>query len=255
LFICGVSLAQTSFTKKITGKVTNKDIGVSDVHVMNTSAGRATISNESGNFSIQVTVGDTLLFSAVQFKRKTLIINASILTSKTLFVPLEEFVNELDEVVVRPYDLSGDLTKDMRNMDTGQVVSATSLGLPNASVKPLIQSERQLQTATAGKFHPLMILNPPIDPLINAISGRTKMLKKRFARDKKDMELQRLRSGIADSLFLTQLKIPRDRIDDFMYFCEADEHFDSVVKAENRMAIWEFLLKKSDVYRKNNALD
>jgi len=248
-------MAQTSFTKRIAGKVMNKDVGVSDVHVMNTSANRATISNESGDFAIHVTIGDTLLFSAVQFRRKSLVINAAILASKVVFVPLEEFVNELDEVVVRPYDLSGDLGKDMQNMDTGQVVSATSLGLPNTQVKPLIQSERQLQTATAGKFHPLMILNPPIDPLINAISGRTKMLKKRFARDKKDIQLEGLRSSIADSLFLTQLKIPEERINDFMYFCEVDDTFDSLVKSDDRFAIWEFLLKKSDVYRKNNALD
>ncbi|MBT8185653.1 MAG: hypothetical protein KJN76_12485 [Eudoraea sp.] len=248
-------MAQDSFSKRMAGKVISKDIGISDVHIMNTSAGRATISDQRGNFNIQVTLGDTLLISAVQFKRKSLVINASILASQEIIVPLEEFVNELDEVVVRPYDLSGDLNKDMQNMDTGQVVSATSLGLPNARVKPLIQSERQLQTATAGKFHPLMLLNPPIDPLINAISGRTKMLKKRFARDKKAMQLQRLRSGIADSLFLTQLKIPREKIDDFMYFCEVDESFETLVKSENRIAIWEFLLKKSDVYRKNNGLD
>ena len=255
MLISAISLAQTPFTKRIEGKLLNKDVGVADVHVMNTSANRATISNESGNFAIQVSLGDTLIFSAVQFKRKSLVINAAILESKVVFVPLEEFVNELDEVIVRPYDLSGDLNKDMQNMNTGQVVSATSLGLPNAHVKPLIQSERQLQTATAGKFHPLMLLNPPIDPLINAISGRTKMLKKRLARDKKDMRLQGLRSSIADSLFLTQLKIPRERIDDFMYFCEADVSFESLVKSDDQIAIWEFLLIKSDDYRKNNELD
>lgn len=233
----------------------NKDVGVADVHVMNTSANRATITNESGNFAIQVTLGDTLLFSAVQFKRKSIVINVGILESKVVFVPLEEFVNELDEVVVRPFDLSGDLSKDMQQMDTGYVISATSLGLPNASVKPLIQSERQLQTATAGKFHPLMILNPPIDPLINAISGRTKMLKKRLARDKKEMRLQGLRGSVADSLFITQLKIPRERIDDFMYFCEADESFDSLIDTADSITIWEFLLNKSYAYRKNNELD
>lgn len=233
----------------------NKDIGVADVHVMNTSASRATISNDNGYFAIEVTLGDTLLFSAVQFKRKSLVINAEMLSSKMLFVPLEEFVNELDEVVVRPYDLSGDLGKDMQNMDTGAVVSATSLGLPNAHVKPPIQSVRHLQTATAGKFHPLMILNPPIDPLINAISGRTKMLKKRVARDKKDIRLQQLRSSVPDSLFLTQLKIPKEKIDDFMYFCEVDAAFDSLVNTDNRIAIWEFLLTKSLSYRENNGLD
>ena len=254
VFSCSVARAQTSFTKTLEGQVMNKDNGVADVHVMNTSAKKATISNEKGNFSIRVTLGDTLLFSAVQFKRKTLVVNTNILESKFVVISLEEFVNELDEVVVRPYDLSGDLSKDMQNLQIGQVVSATSLGLPNAHVKPMIQSERQLRTAAGPKFHPLMLLSPPVDPIINAITGRTKMLKKRVARDKKDLKLREVRNSLADSLFVTQLKIPLERIDDFMYFCEADEQFEILVANDDKFAIWDFLLKKSMAYRKNNKL-
>ena len=255
LFVCAVSMAQTSFSKNLEGKAVSKNNGVADVHIMNISANKATITDEEGNFIITVTLGDTLLFSAVQFKRKTLVISSAILESKFISVSLEEFVNELDEVVVRPFDLSGDLAEDMKQLQIGQVVSATSLGLPNAHVKPLMQSERQLRTAAGPKFHPLMILSPPIDPIINAISGRTKMLKKRVARDKKELRLQGVRNSVADSLFLTQLRIPKEKIDDFMYFCEADETFDTLVRSDDKIAIWDFLLKKSAAYRENNALD
>ncbi len=255
LLICAVSVAQTSFTHSLQGRVVSENKGVTDVHVMNTSAKKATISDEEGHFIIPVRLNDTLLFSAVQFKRKTMVVTAALLESTTVYVPLEEFVNELDEVVVRPYDLSGDLTRDMQSMNTGQVISSSTLGLPNADVKPLMQSERQLQQATAGKFHPLMVLNPPIDPLINAITGRTKMLKKRVARDKKYLQTEKARNYFADSLFVTQLKIPGERIDDFMYFCEVDKAFDSLVKLDDTIAIWAFLLTKSAIYRENNALD
>jgi hypothetical protein len=255
LLICSHAVAQTSFTRTLEGRVVNENKGIADVHVMNTSAKKATITDEEGDFTITVRLNDTLLFSAVQFKRKTLVVTAAMLQSTTVFVPLEEFVNELDEVVVRPYDLSGDLGRDMQNMDTGQIVSASTLGLPNADVKPLMQSERQLQQATAGKFHPFMLLNPPIDPLLNAISGRTKMLKKRVARDKKYLRTEAARDQFADSLFVAQLKIPEEKIDDFMYFCEVDQAFDSLVKSDDTMALWSFLLKKSSVYRENNGLD
>lgn len=255
LLIYSVASAQVTFTRKLEGKVLNKTKSVADVHVMNTSASKATITDEDGNFAISVKLNDTLLFSAVQFKRKTLVVSVAMLESKAISVPLEEFVNELDEVVVRPYDLSGDLAKDMQNMKVGQVVSASTLGLPNADVKPLMQSERQLQQATAGKFNPIMILTPPLDPIINAITGRTKMLKKRVARDQKDLQTNRLRNKFADSLFVIQLKIPKEKIDDFMYFCEVDEAFDTLAKSEDTIDIWSFLLKKSAVYRENNALD
>ena len=255
LILCTTAVAQTPFTKNIEGKVINKENGIADVHVMNTSANRATITDQNGKFTIEVTIGDTLLFSAVQFKRKSMVINTSILSSKEVFVPLEEFVNELDEVVVRPYDLSGDLSKDMQQMDTGQVISATSLGLPNAHVKPLMQSERLLREAAFGPFTVGMLTSVPFNPIINAITGRTKMLKKRVARDKKEQQLLRVRTSIEDSLFLTQLKIPIDRIDDFMYFCEVDENFNTLIKSDDRFAIWEFLLGKSTAYRKNNGLE
>jgi len=253
--ICASVGAQTSFTQRLEGKVVHNVRGVTDVHVMNTTASKATITDAEGNFAISVKLNDTLLFSAVQFKRKSLVVTAAILQSKTIFVPLEDFVNELDEVVVKPYDLSGDISKDMKNLRIGQVVSASTLGLPNANVKPLMQSERLLREASMGPLTLGTFISVPFNPIINAITGRTKMLKKRVARDKKYLKTQDVRKFYADSLFITQLKIPREKIDDFMYFCEVDVNFDSLVNSDDVMAIWTFLSKKSTIYRENNELD
>lgn len=253
--MCSQLGAQTLFSRDLDGKVTNEGNGVADVHVLNTSAGKATISDENGDFSIPARINDTLLFSAVQFKRKLLVVSHAMLESNGIRVPLEEFVNELDEVVVRPYDLSGDLASDMENMKTGQVVSATSLGLPNAHVKPLMQSERLLREASFGPFSIGTLTSIPFNPIINAISGRTKMLKKRVARDKKYLRSERVRGFFADSLYVAQLKIPRDRIPDFIYFCEVDDSFDSVVSTDDRMAVWGLFIEKSTQYRKYNLLE
>lgn len=253
-FISYLAGAQTLFTKSLEGKVLHETKGVPDVHVMNTSAGKATISDEEGVFSIEVTVGDTLLFSGVQFKRKSIIISPSLLESKMVFIPLEEFVNELDEVVLRPYDLSGDLTRDMQQLTIEPVVTASTLGLPNAYVKPMMQSERLLREAALGPFTLGMLTSIPFNPLINAISGRTKMLKKRVARDKKYLLTQKVRNFYPDSIFVDRLGIPEDRIDDFMYFCEVDESFDTLVASKDQMKILTLLLQKSKMYRENNNL-
>lgn len=253
--MCSQLGAQTLFTNDLKGKVTNEGMGVADVHVLNTSAGKATISDNNGDFSLPARFSDTLLFSAVQFKRKVLVVSHEMLESTAILVPLDEFVNELDEVVVRPYDLSGDLTRDMETMKTGQVVSATSLGLPNAHVKPLIQSERLLREASFGPFSVGTLTAIPFNPIINAISGRTKMLKKRVARDHAYLRSEEVRGYFADSLYGTQLKIPKDRIPDFIYFCEVDEAFDSLVSTGDKMAIWGFFIKKSIRYRENNKLE
>jgi hypothetical protein len=81
------------------------------------------------------------------------------------------------------------------------------------------------------------------------------MLKNRVEVDKNYAQTQRVQGYYADSLFLTTLKIPMDKIDDFMYFCEVDETFQAAVESQDRLKIWDVMINKSRAYRKNNDLD
>ncbi|NNL09713.1 MAG: hypothetical protein HKP38_10865, partial [Croceitalea sp.] len=134
-------------------------------------------------------------------------------------------------------------------------VSAEALGLPNAQQKIPTQSERKLQQATYGKFNLGMILSPPLDPIINAITGRTKMLKNRVKVDGAYARTQRVQNFYTDSIFMADLKIPIEKIEDFMYFCEVDNAFQKTVDTHDKLKIWEFLVQKSRLYRENNNLD
>ena len=249
LFVSSYSGAQSIFSDRLEGQVLSEGKGIEDVHVMNTSRNRATITNANGEFAISANVNDTILFSAVQYTKKTLVVSSAMLESTRIIVTLEEFVNELDEVVLRPYDLSGDLSRDMGQIKTGQIVTASTLGLPNAYVKPITQAERKLHEATTGGS------GIPLNPILNAMTGRTKYLKKVLAREKKYARTGRVREFYADSLFVKELKIPETKIDDFMFYCEVDFAFSAVVDTHDRLKIWEFLKKKSTVYRENNEID
>ena len=95
----------------------------------------------------------------------------------------------------------------------------------------------------------------PLNPILNAISGRTKMLKNRVNIDNTYARTQRVQEFYADSIFKADLKIPYEKIDDFMYFCEVDSVFQATVDTRDKLKIWEFLVKKSVIYRDNNDLD
>ncbi|PWL37492.1 hypothetical protein DKG77_16075 [Flagellimonas aquimarina] len=241
--------------KELQGKVYSKDKDVVGVVVQNVTTERAVITDIDGNFSISIKLNDTLVFSAVQFKRKVLPVNEVLFNTNFITVPLEEFVNELQEVVVKPYDLSGDLGQDLGGLQLEKDVSAEALGLPNAHQKIPTQSQRKLQQASFGKFNAGMILSPPLDPIINAITGRTKMLKNRVKVDKAYARTQRVQDFYVDSLFIMTLKIPIEKIEDFMYFCEVDESFQRIVDSKDKLKIWDFLVLKSRAYRENNELD
>ncbi len=241
--------AQRQVPSTLRGKVTHEDLGITDVHVMNLSADRATITNDQGYFTLEARPGDTLLFSAVQFRRKSLVVSQTMLQSLQIRVPLEEFVNELEEVVLRPYNLSGDISRDLGQMPGGNVVVASTLGLPNAYVKPATQAERKLYEATSGGG----IL--PLNPILNGISGRTRYLKKVLENEKVYARTNRVREFYSDSLFVRDLGIPLSKIDDFMYYCEVDPMFSGLVDSADRLKIWEFLKSKSLGYRRDNSLE
>ncbi len=258
LLFCLLTLsvfAQRSKTKELRGRVYSFDKDVIGVVVQNVSSTSAVITDVDGNFSIPVKLGDTLVFSAVQFKRKILIINETLFSTSFISVPLEEFVNELREVVVRPYNLSGDLNQDLDGLQLEKDVSAEALGLPNAHAKIPTQSERKLQEASAGMYSFSRPLAVSINPIINAITGRTKMLKNRVKVDKIYSRTQRVQGFYVDSLFVITLKIPLEKVDDFMYFCEVDEAFQEVVNSKDKLRIWDFMVVKSRAYRENNNID
>lgn len=259
LFISSWVGAQNPFSKELEGRVVSKSGDVAATHVQNKTTKRATITDVNGYFTIQATVNDTLIFSAVQFKKKEIVVTTDMLQSALIQIPLEDALTELDEVVVTPYNLSGDISKDLNILETEPVVTASTLGLPNAYVKKIPQSERLLQEAAGMQVTGItsgmgaggsMSLNP----IINGITGRTKMLKKRVKRDKKYERTQRVRAFYADSVFITDLKIPQQKIEDFMYFCEVDTTFQTIIDTHNHLKIWEYLRKQSLVYRENNEL-
>lgn len=251
---------QNESFKELKGQVYSPDNDVVGVVVQNITTQQAVITDEAGYFSIPVQRYDTLVFTAVQLKSKRFFVDEALYNTSFLRVTLEALVNELDEVVVQPYNLSGNLDSDAALVTPGSVVSAETLALPNAGVKVITQSERKLQEASdmrvtggggLGGVGGAVALNP----LINAITGRTKMLKNRVAVDNTYAQTRRIQHFYTDTLLITALKIPKDHIANFMYFCELDAQFQAIVALRDRLKLWDFMRKKSEVYRKNNHLE
>src|SRR5690606_40890487 len=71
IFVFFYGMAQDR-TKTLQGRVSSPDMDVVGVVVQNTASQEAVITDLDGNFSIKVKVGDTLVFSAVHFRRKLL---------------------------------------------------------------------------------------------------------------------------------------------------------------------------------------
>jgi hypothetical protein len=248
----GIAVNAQEYATKLAGRVFSKDGDVAATHVSNISSNTGTIADVQGFFTISVKLNDTLVFSAVQYKRKELVVDLKVLESDLVSVILEASLTELNEVVVMPYNLSGELDRDMSRLKIGPIITASTENLPNANLIPLTQTERQLFAATDLNCN---CTGSKLDPLFNYFSGRTKMLKARDARESDTETIKEVRNYYTDSLYIIALKIPKKNIADFVYFCEIDSSFSSLLITKDKLEIWDYMKKRSLVYRKNNDLD
>ncbi len=257
LFLFSSVQLLTAQSKLLQGRVSALNKDIIGVTIQNISTQKAAITDAEGNFEINVRLNDTLVFAAVQFKRKILTINSAVLNTSFIVVNLEEFVNELNEVTVQPFNLSGNLGSDVIGLSLEKDVSAEALGLPNADVRIISQSENKLNDADNGKFvyyyGIAMVIN--LNKILNRLSGRTKMLKERVALDKRYNSTKSVEENYLDSVLVSHLKIPEKNFYDFIYFCEVDVEFTTLLENNDELQLWQFLIEKSKVYRKNNGLD
>lgn len=256
LFLLNFSFAYGQDSQnKLQGRVFSTSNDVTAVHVSNTTENRGTITDFNGYFEISAHLGDTLVFSAVQFKRKEMVVTPEILDSRLFLVALEDALTELNEVVVTPYNLTGELGRDLFKLPVGPIITASTEGIPNAGVKVPTPSQRQLYTARTWDFQFYVIyMSVDLDPLFNFFSGRTKMLNERIAREAESERIEDIRKFYSDSIYINDLKLSATQIDDFIFSCEKDSLFEAAAKSGDRLQLWEVLKQKSIRYLKDNEL-
>lgn len=237
--------SMVSQTLDVLGKIESA-VNIENIHIINKTAKVFTISNGDGNFKISVTLGDTLVFSSVQHKTKLLVVDEDIVLKKSVTVVLEEQINELKEVIVGK-TLSGNLLKDIDNTEGDPPINFYDLGIPGYTGKIATQSERRLNEATTGGGF------IPLNPILNAISGRTKMLKQQVALEAKDELLFSIKARLSE-VFFEFNPLEDSLIMDFFYFCQEDENFMMACKNQSDFKILLFLENKYDQYINNLKL-
>jgi hypothetical protein len=208
--------------QRLRGKVVSDSIELAGITVMNLVNEQITATDSKGEFSIMAKEEDMLIFSSVNYEYKRRIIEAEDIKEETLLIKLTPKVTQLDEVVVR------------------RDINPESLGIVPAGQKKYTPAQRRLKTA--AEFKPEFLLgilggNIPVDPLINAITGRTARLKKEVKVEKKQMDLEKIATLFEDDYYTDKLKIPVESIKGFQYYLVDDKDFVAGLDSGNKALI------------------
>lgn len=215
--------AATLFAQERTplnGKVIADTQNLEAIYVINKSAQTSTATQRGGYFTIEARPADTLVLSSSVFNAKTLVLNEENFGADLFFVSMEAMDIMIEEVVIPDYSY----------------INSESLGLVPAGQKCYTPAERRVATASSWRMNPL-----GLDPLINAFSGRTAMLKNAAENDKKSALIGKIGYLYTDEAITTQLKVPAEYVRGFLYYAVENKHFVKAMDA-NDLNMAKFLL-------------
>lgn len=208
LFFVQIGFGQKTDLKLLVGRVQEQSTSLEGVNIINNATQAATVSDSDGNFSIAVHEGDVLVFSAVNLEPVKRRISAEDLTVSSLVIKMTAKEVELKEVIV----------------NENANITAENLGIIPYGQKKYTPAERKLYTANSTS----------VDKLLNAISGRTSMLKKEVNVEKKEALFRKLEYLFEENYYTDRLKIPVDDIKGFQLFCVDDADFAVSLNIKNK---------------------
>ncbi|MDO6470669.1 hypothetical protein [Maribacter sp. 1_MG-2023] len=254
----------------IKGKVSSTKNDVSNVLIVNLNSKRSTITDSLGLFSIEVKLKDTVRITAVQYLPKEIVISESHMNSNLITIQLIDNIIDLNEVTVTPYNLTGEIDRDIDRLQIEPTVTSYSLGLQNADVTKMTQSERLLQEADRGKYVSLRTMDEfgklneilsyvglsvkvNTHKIMNKVSGRTKSLEEMVKRDE-NMNLEKeIIYKFSKRTIAENFDIPESNVNGFLTYCLSQSDFNALSDSGNMTEIWVYLETKSVEFKSSDV--
>jgi len=234
---------------EVFGKIIVDSVDVEGVTIYNKSSNKGTITNIEGKFSIEVALNDRVEVSALQFEKFVIVITEEIIDSKIITVFLVKRMNKLDEIIILPYGLSGNLLVDMESVKTfNPDLDALYFGIQNSDKYEFTddyKSEVVNEAIQKGYYYNgadvIAIVGLILSPIFKS---KTKNL------PKNNNAYQELTDKYSLSYLVKNLDIPEESAFEFVYFVE-DNGFDkNLLKAGNELQFLDFLIEKSKAFKK-----
>lgn len=172
-------------SQEVIGVVKNAadDKPIPTVHVLNLNKVLMSITDENGVFAIDAEVDDTLFLSYLGFKTiKIRVTNDLIKFPKTEF-KLTALALALEEVIVRPYQLTGYLEIDAKNVPINRNQRYSIPGLPTGGYEAGSRGPSAFSRVVGSIFNPFDFLHNIFGKKPNELRKLKKMRKNNALRD------------------------------------------------------------------------
>lgn len=252
LFMCffvSFSFAQITSRVMIEGKI-SAPIGdnVEGVVVYNRSTNKGTITNKEGWFRISAGINDRIEVVAMQYQHFMIMVDKGVVDNKRLNVFLHESINQLEEVVVTPYDLLGNVSADVGKIDVevggfNEVNDETSSIVNDIHYDFTQDNQSFLRNNALSETRIIDGLN-----FVNLFKLAFKNNKAKKRKKSEDID-ERIRNVYDDQFFQDYLALEIDQINDFILFAEKNGLNKSYFNSGKELDLLQFLVYQSNLFR------
>lgn len=209
------TIPSTPFEAEVLNAQSGKPL--QSVHVINLNKVIGTITDSKGKFTIEASVNDTLYFSYLGFKSQKIRVTNDMFRFQNTKISLTELAYALEEVIVRPYQLTGYLEIDVKNLPINTAYQYSISGLP-------VSYEAGNKNPSAVTKVLGAILNPA--DLLRNLFGKQPNQMKKLRKIKEDDEIRNLLASKFDRETLTELlQLDKADIDDILANCNYSRSF------------------------------
>ena len=230
-------ISQENFSAIVENESTG--LPMSSVHVLNLTQVIGSITDQKGFFEIKAEVKDTLYFSYLGFKPLKIAVTNDMLKFGNFKFVMTELAFALEEIEVRPYQLTGYLDIDVKNVPINTAKRYSISGLPNLGYESGGRNYRNFSKAIGNLFNPL--------DLLNNMFGKNAVQMRKLKRMREDDGIKSLLVSKFDRQVLIQLLgIKRIDIDEILRNCN---YSDAFMNEANDLQILEAISKCYEEYR------
>ncbi len=260
LFIISSSaiFAQEIERTKVFGKISvPSGDDAEGINVYNVSSQKGTVTNADGSFEIEIAENDRVQISALQYQSFTVVIDKGIVEQKRINIFMNPAINQLDEVVVRPYDLSGNINVDVKKIPTYIVNKDWDLSYENLEYG--YQFEPDDKTKISGNaaeeaLHGNNLTNGV--NILGILAGAVSLLLPKNDKKSPAQKIENdntinnnLQQRFSRNYIASTFDIPEEKAVDFLFFAQENGMEQRLLKQENEMELMEFLMQQSKEYK------
>lgn len=264
VIISQIGMAQHIERKVLKGRIVADSIEVENLTVFNITSNIGAVTNADGKFSIKARATDTLYIQGISYESKKYVLTDKDFWLEELEIRLQVRINELDEVEITPYTLTGIVEEDIKR------IQVYGDGFAKIDAKKVMHYEDDVRigtpinTAMPSHFAPngsnfnFLAIGAGIVSLFlkedNSKRNSERVFEERRQRDIQSKSFSdHMFERFSHNFFVETLKIKHEDIPLFLQFAEMPVRDLSLfLKSEYELQLIQYLTLKSKEFKIEN---